>query len=79
MDDAGLEFSELFEGAWFVGKEIESGFRVSFDMNGSFMNPIINPVLGNIKRFCDLRYRKITGNTARMGLTAFLHDAMIHG
>lgn len=66
VDDAGPELSELFEGAWFVGEEIESGFGVSFDMDGSFMNPIINPVFWYCKGFCDLRHSEVAFNPARM-------------
>ena len=76
VDEAVLEFSELLKSAWFVWKEIEAGFGVSCDMDDSFMNPIINPVFGEIKGFCDLRYSEIAGNPAGMGLTTFLHDAV---
>ena len=76
VDDAGLEFLELLKGVWFVRKEIEPGFGVSFDMDDSFMNPIINPVIGNIKGFPDFWHCKIASNPAWMGLTTFLHDTV---
>ena len=56
VDEAGLEFLELFKGSWFVREEIEAGFGVSFDIDNSFMNTIINPMPGKIKYFCDLGY-----------------------
>ena len=76
VDEAGFEFLELFKGSWFVREEIQTGFCVSFDIDNSFMNTIINPVSGNIKYFCDLGYSEIAVNPARMGLMAFLHDSV---
>ena len=35
VDEAGLEFSELLKGVWFVGEEIEAGFSVSSDIDDS--------------------------------------------
>ena len=76
VGEAGLEFLELFKGSWFVREEIETGFGVSFDIDNSFMNTIIDPMPGKIKYFCDLGYGEIAVNPARMGLMAFLHDTV---
>ena len=45
VDDAGLEFSELFKGSWIVWEEIETGFGVLRDIDNSFINTIINPAI----------------------------------
>ena len=76
VDEASLEFLELFKDSWFVREEIETGFGVSLDIDNSFMNTIINPMSGNIKYFCDLGYSEIAVNFARMGLMALLHDSV---
>ena len=49
VDEAGLELLELFKGSWFVREEIETGFGVSCDIDNSYTNALINPVLGNIQ------------------------------
>ena len=56
VDEAGLEFLELFKDIWFVWEEEKARFGVFGDMDSSFINLIINPVSGNIKYFCDLGY-----------------------
>ena len=56
VDEAVLEFLELFNDFWFVWEEEEARFGVFGDMDSSFINLIINPVSGNIKYFCDLGY-----------------------
>ena len=73
---SGDEFAESLQGFGSIRKQVEIEFLVLRHLNGTVVNPVIDPVRRHAQFFSQLRRGEVSTDLARMRLATFGEDAM---
>src|SRR6266566_4117199 len=77
LDRACQQLLEAVEGCRLIRKQIQLGLLVFRNLDRAIVNPIINPVRGNVKRLGHLGKRERPSHMTRMRLTAYQELPML--
>ena len=74
LDRSLDELFEPLEGCWFIRKQVQVCCNVFRDLDATIVDPIINPMRGNVKSFGDLCESECSSNMTGMGLAPHLEQ-----
>ena len=74
---AVLKLPELVECDRCIGEQVGLPLGVFGDLDSSIVNPIVDPVWGEVQGLGDLRHRQVAGDAARVRLMLLLEEAML--
>src|SRR3954465_14884677 len=76
LDLSRLELLKKRDGHWRIWEQKELEIRVALDLDRAVMDPVIDPVLRDLKPLGDLGHGEVARDAARMRLTLLDEQAM---